>query len=919
MILGKTLSKLVRPFIQSISASPSIQVLKTVQLNFIRHPTSYVPFDTARVSYPPKTPLIGSQITSRTFSTSTEHSKVKSEISKSLMTEESLTDQNPETLIGNLKFLHLPEDTLKKFIPKMIDSTKDRKNLELIVKELPILGIQDQGFIETIAIAISNKDPLALRGNLKLLNLTESVLKEVIPKILAQSKTNAYPEELSGLLKELSTLDIQEESFIEAIAIFAAKYDTESLIEHLDHLNLRADVLASIISEIISKKPNKPKDTYRCLSQKIDLLIKLEALPLSEAMKNDFSEKIIFILLKNDPYFSLNLIGHLKSFNSSKENLELIISHITKALLDITKHPFVLQRSCEKILEELPTLDLNETFIEKTLLTIYRECPFQKLTKPSQFIDKWNLITKTSLPESTSLTESKEIIIKFFQRTEIKEALSQSPNTPFKNSLFDALIALDRNENITYLQKPDIIVKIFTIEIDTSPSLEKLTNLLEITKNLLIYSQKNHIELSLESIYNQTLENYNYITGKAVVKDSKITISNSPTLLIEDLKISTEPHNNDYYLSKEEILSESSNYMKHPPSIENKEITIHPFYPIRDPSPLLIDLSFCDLEAMNLSQEKAERLIMHLVSLVSQPIELLKSLKEVEKAFAPEIRKKDISFTELDEPNFIIPMFGFFILGPPKEDFTSKIEEQMIDSILLKMERKFGLNKKGSPIFVGFVDSNQADRFIMEGNTFKEDGRVSRMLLHGVNTHRLTILAFIESLKGTEFEDLDPKDLLKLVIKAKISDNSVWSELLDTTGNMNIDKNPNNFDYNCNSPFVLNSLILCFGDKLGLPNLTHCMRESFWKSTYEMVETIRQDSSQSSISKESIYLTIVKELATRGEINIISQNFSFTLSQQTAVEDPKYKDHPNNIPGIKLESPELKEKKHMEGPFISAY
>ncbi|MBS0626769.1 MAG: hypothetical protein JSS09_00985 [Verrucomicrobia bacterium] len=88
---------------------------------------------------------------------------------------------------------------------------------------------------------------------------------------------------------------------------------------------------------------------------------------------------------------------------------------------------------------------------------------------------------------------------------------------------------------------------------------------------------------------------------------------------------------------------------------------------------------------------------------------------------------------------------------------------------------------------------------------------------------------------------------------------------------------------------------------MGLPNLTHCLRDSFWKSAYDMVEIIRQDPSSTSINKESIYLTIVKELATQGPINVVGQNFAFTLSKEEAAADPKYKAHPNNIPGIKIE------------------
>ncbi|MBS0626797.1 MAG: hypothetical protein JSS09_01125, partial [Verrucomicrobia bacterium] len=376
-----------------------------------------------------------------------------------------------------------------------------------------------------------------------------------------------------------------------------------------------------------------------------------------------------------------------------------------------------------------------------------------------------------------------------------------------------------------------------------------------------------------------------------------------PTLSIltaKDLMRSQYSTSHLSYSSPLDILEQYPIYMKSCHSIQTKDIKILPFYRMHNPPFLVIDVSECDLEATEFSSSKVESLIMHFASLVSQPLKLLKLLKPIEERLCQEIQQKGISFTQIDDPDFMIPMPGFFILGPPKEDPLLKSKDKMIDSLLLEAERAIGLNKDGSPTFVGFVDEDLANAFMMRGNTFKEDIRVSRMLLHGINTHRLTILAFMESLKGTEFEDLDSKTLLRVLLKTKISRDFSWSFLLDTADNMSKEDNPDSFDYNCNSPFILNSLILCFGNKLGLPNLTYCMRDSFWASAYEMVEKINKDSS-SYVPKEFIYLMIMKELATLGPIYNVGQNFAFTLLPEIAAADPKYKDHPDNLPGIKLE------------------
>lgn len=326
----------------------------------------------------------------------------------------TLSDQNPKALIGNLKSLHLTEDTLQKVIPKMIDSTKDYNDLVIIVKELPSFGIQDQSFMEAMAIAISHKNPEPLAGNLKPLNLTESVLKEVITKILDQVKTiNNKENELHGLLKELPTLGIQDEEFIANIALFAAKHDPESIIKRLNHLNLKPSVLESIISRIISIPCNPqagPRDTF----DKILLLKKLPTLPLNETLKNEFCEKIVSILLKNHAYYCPLLMGHLKSFNLPQKTLEALINHIMRFPIDNDLARFAGHSSkvefYKEMLKELTTLDLDEDFLEKRIEDIFG-------ISPRSFA---GLLSSLPLKENAL----KEIISKIVQRSLFSPILS---------------------------------------------------------------------------------------------------------------------------------------------------------------------------------------------------------------------------------------------------------------------------------------------------------------------------------------------------------------------------------------------------------------------------------------------------------------------------------------------------------------
>lgn len=395
-----------------------------------------------------------------------------------------------------------------------------------------------------------------------------------------------------------------------------------------------------------------------------------------------------------------------------------------------------------------------------------------------------------------------------------------------------------------------------------------------------------------------------------IQKQENTIISNIQTCTFEEVG---DPINYQSPTSTDDIIKSSLALMKNPPAINKGDIIIHPTYPLAVPiQPELIDLSNCDLTLINISEKKAKDLILHCAKILSQPKKLLELLQPIDKALSLELQNKGISFSEADDPAFFIAGPGLFVLGPPKENAVFRSKGRIIDQVLLKAEQKLGLNKQGSPIFVGFIDNKQANSFLEKGNLFKEDESVSRLLLHGKNTHRLAIFALIESLKGTQFQDVKPAALLKLLIQAEISDISGWAYLFDTNANIgkSPSSDPNTFDYNGRSPFVLNSLILCFGSQFGLPNLMHSTRDSFWKSAYEMVEQVQKTTPPNiNVSKEALYTIIVKELVSIGNLSNVGQNFSFTQTSKTAALDPKYTPHPASIEGVKLKEPDPKKNK----------
>ncbi len=402
-------------------------------------------------------------------------------------------------------------------------------------------------------------------------------------------------------------------------------------------------------------------------------------------------------------------------------------------------------------------------------------------------------------------------------------------------------------------------------------------------------------------------------------------ISNVPTRTFNQLG---DPSDYQSSTSTDDIVKSCLTLMKNPPAIDRVDVIIHPIYPLAIPlQPELIDLSNCDLGLINISEKKAKQLILHCAEILSQPEKLLKLLQPIDKALSLELQNKGISFSEADDPAFLIAGPGLFILGPPQENAVFKSKGRVIDQVLLKAEQELGLNKQGSPIFIGFINSDQANSFIEEGNLFKEDESVSRLLIHGKNTHRLTILALIESLKGTQFQDIKPETLLKLLVRANISQQSAWTYLLDTNENIgrSPSSDPNTFNYNSRSPFVFNSLILCFGNHFDLPNLMCSMRDSFWKSAYEMVSQVQKNNpSSEKISKATIYTMIMKDLVNVGKLSNIGQDFSFTQASKEAALDPKYTPHPSNINGIKTKESDPKKNKQnmftkMKNPLTLLY
>lgn len=162
----------------------------------------------------------------------------------------------------------------------------------------------------------------------------------------------------------------------------------------------------------------------------------------------------------------------------------------------------------------------------------------------------------------------------------------------------------------------------------------------------------------------------------------------------------------------------------------------------------------------------------------------------------------------------------------------------------------------------------------------------------------------MESLKGTSLRHLSAKDVLQLLITAKITDNiesrSLWANLLDSNEDV-LDASPlseinlfndRSYSFSMRSPHVLNSTILCFGKELGVPNLMQCMLDSHWKLSDKMVKLISKPTDSPQLRRQN-YLVVMEGLMFN-YIRDIGRDYIFTRNTLVASLDNKYRFYPTS-------------------------
>ncbi len=350
-------------------------------------------------------------------------------------TVKAIANNNPTSLIGSLKPLNLPEETLQEIIPKITSSATKGSEFEEIVEEVVTLNIKDKNILIDFALAMANKNPEALIGNLTSLKLPNKILEEIIPKMIAAACYESdfgMKNDLRTFIKEFITLDLKNPDFLKTVALAIWDRAPTALIGNLKSLQLPKETLQEIIPKLIDlvkdseqfvaitrelptlnldqsfivestlsileKEPNAlagrlaalhlPRDITQSIVLKMvmkplwDYTLRhlIKELPkLSIHDDSEFIEKITLIALNQNPYV---LLGHLQPLQLKEDTLKTAISKIAKTFASNEDLASLLgirgEDVYEPLLEELTASNIKDpAFIENTLLTLSRRFPYK--------------------------------------------------------------------------------------------------------------------------------------------------------------------------------------------------------------------------------------------------------------------------------------------------------------------------------------------------------------------------------------------------------------------------------------------------------------------------------------------------------------------------------------------------------------
>lgn len=312
-----------------------------------------------------------------------------------------------------------------------------------------------------------------------------------------------------------------------------------------------------------------------------------------------------------------------------------------------------------------------------------------------------------------------------------------------------------------------------------------------------------------------------------------------------------------------------------------------------------------DENLSRIAEEEVSKIAQEILEMLRDPIRFAGHLKDLEEDLEKAAKAMGIESDltpSYHDTKYLIATNARFLLGPPSNPSYKKVEKSyLLDQLLLRREQEHGINMDGVTRFVGYVAGKHSNNLLKDGDkTFADDSNIHNVLLHGSQTHRIQLEAirqftsekiekevfgaeepnrlYVESLS----RNLTQRELLKILNNVKVTDSMPVESnqkpavrplsfvLMDIQIDCYARKNllgqvvirqeeelfkVKNYSYSSRDPDVCNSLLLCFGDELGLPRICSYLRSSFWSK----INTISSKTEISLTRVKSIFLKVRKQ------------------------------------------------------------
>ena len=414
----------------------------------------------------------------------------------------AVTKKDPAPLLENLSSLSLTreavQDIISSFLPnpsfpqKMLNLPKP-ETYTLILKELPLLSL-DSDFYEKTILDISKLSPLSFEGVFPFLSIKEERLQGIIRNIVDLISRRDERWDLKNppsFIQQLQSLNLTNADFVNDILLkISSVYGSylqlsdfqfsdektfisiiKNLIQNQNNLFELDEFIKQIIKNKIKNKENLYSICYTILSSN-DLncnpeIIRKLVEPSSENGLPLFIDTLGITDLSARKKIAVDLLNFIID-EKLQSNVDLLSTNFAVGI-------DLLGLNQQDLFEDVLLSALKTNQIQNSILQIlYYDFRIGDRIRPSLFLKKWELETQSTELNLETISQSKQLVLQFFQEVENTNTLSLSAiTTLFKNHIIKLLFKLDRIKDATFDQKLEKLIKACLITENPSASLEE--------------------------------------------------------------------------------------------------------------------------------------------------------------------------------------------------------------------------------------------------------------------------------------------------------------------------------------------------------------------------------------------------------------------------------------------------------------